>query len=193
MRSDELSEDEQLLLKNYRSLTQSQKQAVLASKQSFKNWLQTSLSSIWNKVSSFFDDIWSWFKGATTPKGKFHQIWVEHNVYEGDEKGMKIHTKFDVDHVKDVPCRAGVYFHYSSGEKLKDCNNSYRAEDGQVAVNKDFTPPYEGTMYEDFEIFMPSSELHLGNGKYDLKFKIQLYVKGGDFFATSNWFYFTYG
>lgn len=194
MRYDELDSDEKLIINGYRQLAKSEKQAVLASKQSLKNWLQTTLSSIWNKVSSFFDDFWSWFKGAVTPKGKFHQVWVEHNeVDENGTTGMKIHAKFDVDNVKDIPCGAAVYFHYSSGEKLKDFNNSYRTTAGQVSVGKDFTPAYEGSIYNDFEIFMPSSELHLGNGKYDLKFDIRLYVKGGDFFAESNWVYFTCG
>jgi len=189
----DLDNDEKKLIENYRKLTQSQKQAVLASQQSFKNWLQTSLSSIWNKVSSFFDDIWGWFRGAVTPKGKFHQIWVDHNVDQNGRRGIKIHAKFEVDNVKDIPCGAAAYFHYSSGGQLKDSNNSYCSSGGQVSVGKDFTPPYESTIYNDFELFMPSGELHIANGKHDLKFDIKLYVKGGDFFAESNWVYFTYG
>lgn len=38
MRYDELGKDEELLIKNYRQLAKSEKQAVLASKQSLKNW-----------------------------------------------------------------------------------------------------------------------------------------------------------
>jgi len=189
---EDLTDDEELLIKNYRKLSQSQKQAVLASQASFKNWLQDSLSSIWNKVSSFFGDIWSWFRGAVTPKGKFHEIWVDYNVSENGKKGMKIHAKFEADNVKDVPCRASVYFYYSSGGKLKDLNDSHCTEAGNVCVGEGFTPSYTSSIYKDFEIFMPLDELHMSDGKHDLKFYIGLYVKGGEFFAESNWVYFTY-
>jgi hypothetical protein len=189
----DLTDDEALLISKYRALGHSQKQAVLASQQSFKNWLQTSLSSIWNKVSSFFDDIWGWFRGSVAPKGKFHQIWVDHNVDQNGKRGMRIHAKFDVDNVKDVRCRATAYFYYGSGSKLKNNNSSYSTSDGQVCVGKDFTPTYDGTMYNDFELFMPSGELNVAGGECNLKFYISLYVKGEDFFADSNWVYFTYG
>lgn len=188
----DLDDDEKKLIKNYRKLASAQKRAVLASEQSFKNWLQTSLSSIWNKISSFFNDVWTWFRGAVTPKGKFHRIWVDHNISKNDRKGMKIHAEFEVDNVKDVPCRIAAYFYYSSGGELKDYNDSYSTTGGQVSVGETFTPSYEGTIYDDFELFMPYSELHMADGQYDLKFDIHIYVKGGDFFAKSNWVYFTY-
>lgn len=62
----DLNDDEKKLMKNFRKLTSSNKRAVVASKQSFKNWLQTSLSSIWHKISSVFNDVWTWFRGAVT-------------------------------------------------------------------------------------------------------------------------------
>jgi hypothetical protein len=106
---------------------------------------------------------------------------------------MKIHAKFDVDNVKDIPCRAAAYFYFNSGGKLTSNSNSYGTSDGQVCVSDGFTPPHEGTMYNNFELFMPYGELNMADGKHDLKFYIKLYVKGGDFFADSNWVYFTYG
>lgn len=187
-----LDDDEKKLIENFRKLNQSQKQAVLASQQSFKNWLQTSLSSIWNKVSSFFNDVWNWFQSSVNPRGTFHKIWVDHNIHEDNKKGMKIHAKFEVSNLKDVPCQAAAYFYYDSGGKLKDCNNAYNAKDGQVCVDGGFNPSYEESIYNDFELFMPYDELHMSSGKHSLKFRISLYVKGGDFFAESNWVYFTY-
>ncbi len=187
-----LDDDEKKLIENFRKLNQSQKKAVLASQQSFKNWLQTSLSSIWNKISSFFNDVWGWFQSSVSPRGKFHEIWVDHNAHKGSEKGMKIHAKFEVSNLKDVSCRAAAYFYYSSGNRLKDYNNLFCSKDGFVSIGKDFNPGYEESIYNDFELFMPYSELHMNDGKHDLKFYIALYIEGGDFFADSNWVYFTY-
>lgn len=124
-------------------------------------------------------------------KGRFIDIWVDCNVYESGQEGMRIHTKFSVDNLKGIPCIAAAYFYFSSGEKLRDFNNSYRSTDGQVSVGSDFTPGYVSTIYEDFTLFMPERELHMADGEHDLKFDVQLYVKGGDFFASSKYIYFT--
>jgi len=188
-----LDDDEKKLIENFRKLNQSQKKAILASQQSFKNWLQTSLSSIWNKVSSFFNDVWDWFRSSVNPKGKFNKVWVDHNTEQNNVMGMKIHAEFEVSHLKDVPCRAAAYFYFSSGNKLKDSNNAYNTKDGQVCVGKDFNPSYEESIYRDFELFMPYSELHMSDGKHSLKFYISLYVEeDANFFADSNWVHFTY-
>jgi hypothetical protein len=127
-------------------------------------------------------------------KGRFIDIRVDYNVYESGQEGMgmRIHTKFSVDNLKGIPCRATAYFHFSSGEKLRDFNNSYRATDGQVVVSSDFTPNNDYMIYKDFTLFMPYSELHMADGKYNLKFDVQLYVQGGDFFASSQYIHFTY-
>jgi len=193
MRFDDLDDDEKEVIERLRKLSQSQKKAIAASQESFKTWLKTSCSSIWNKISSVFGDLWSWLRGSINPKGKFHSVWVDHNCYKNNEKGMNIHAKFEVDNLKGVDCKAAAYFYYSSGGKLRDSNNSYCTNDGYVSsYGVGFTPTYDGALYSDLELFMPYDELHLSNGKHELKFYIALYVVGGDFFADSNWVYFTY-
>jgi hypothetical protein len=125
-------------------------------------------------------------------KGRFIDIRVDHNVYESSQKGMRIHTKFSVDNLKGIHCCAAAYFYFSSGEKLEDFNNLYSSTDGQVSVGSDFTPGYNSSTFNDFKLFMPYSELHMADGKHDLKFYVKLYVKGGDFFASSKYIHFTY-
>jgi hypothetical protein len=62
---------------------------------------------------------------------------------------------------------------------------------GDVAVGEEFTPPYEGTLYNDFTLFMPYSELHTDAGQHHLMFVVHLLAKGVTF-AQSDPYYFSY-
>jgi serine/threonine protein kinase len=123
--------------------------------------------------------------------GSFEKIWVDQNVYEKAGKGMKIHAKFTVRNVKNVRCRAVAYFHFDSGEPLKDFNDSYYTIGGHVSVGVDFTPSYDDSVFKDFTLFIPYSELHLDKGKHNLRFKIDLHDHATNtHFAISDYVYF---
>lgn len=83
-------------------------------------------------------------------------------------------------------------FEYSNGIKLKDYNRLYYTSDGYVATGEDFTPKYDDTIYKDFTVFLPYSELHLSNGHHDLRFYAWLYEKStSKNIATSDYTSFT--
>jgi len=60
---DDLEPEEREILKRYRQLSQSQKEAVTASKQSFIDWIKTSVSWVWDKIKGYANDLWSLLKG----------------------------------------------------------------------------------------------------------------------------------
>ena len=65
-----------------------------------------------------------------------------------------------------MPNRQGMiqaFFYHSNGEPLLDTNDNYRTEDGSVTCGEYFQPPYENTIYNDFQLFIPYEELHLDN------------------------------
>lgn len=126
------------------------------------------------------------------PKGAIQQVWTDHNVFEGGQKGMRIHAKFTVDNYKGINCRMTAYFYFENGDKLKDNNGSYKTDDGQVSVGKDFNPTYVNAIYNDYTVFLPYDELHLGTGKFSLKYQVKLYRQGGEFFASSEYQTFTF-
>lgn len=124
-------------------------------------------------------------------KGRVEKIWIDSNIQINNRKGLLIHSNFQVGKLKDVKCRAAAYFYFGSGTALKDINASYRSADGQVAVGEDFIPPYDETVYKDFRLFIPYDELHLAEGKHDLKFFIRLYEQSKDIeVARSNEYHF---
>lgn len=129
---------------------------------------------------------------AKASGGEIQKIWVDHNVYEEQKKGMRIHITFDVRNLKSKKCKANAYFYYTSGKPLKDFNDELSTTDGNVAMHDTFTPTYANSSFKDFQLFMPYDELHMGTGKYNLKFVIKLSCEGLGFFAESKGYSFNY-
>lgn len=112
---------------------------------------------------------------SSSPYGEITKIWVDYNVYNGgEEKGMMIHVAFNVNNMLGKEGMVCAYFYFSDGTALTDTNGRYETTDGNVAVGKDFAPSYENSIYNDFHLFMPYSELHLDSSA-DIFFKVSLW------------------
>jgi hypothetical protein len=117
--------------------------------------------------------------------GEFHHIRLEHNVEKNHHQGMKIYSKFSVEYLKDVNCRAIVYFTWKSGELIKDLNGL------NWIIVKDFTPSSDNSIYNHFTLFLPYKKIPLPEGKYELKLHIKLYAGSiNKPFATSEDYFF---
>ena len=128
--------------------------------------------------------------------GKFNNMRVEHNVFKDGFKGMKIFLDFSVQDMKGVKGNCSVYFYYENGGKaIKDTNGRYHTTDGYAAVSRSITPDSYDALYEDFEIFMPYSELEVGSGKHNLKLYCLIWenptTSAARSIATSSTYFFT--
>ncbi len=103
-------------------------------------------------------------------EGKIRNITLEHNVTDNNVKGMKIHVSFNIKGMYKVKGTCVAYFYYENGKPVKDYNGTYRTSGGNASASKDFTPNYNSSSFNDLIIFMPYSELEVGNGKHSLKF-----------------------
>lgn len=108
---------------------------------------------------------------------KINRIWVDHNIFNGGQKGMMIHIDFEVNGLKNHTINPVAYFYYSNGNRLNDYDGYYRTTDGQVSIGDTSNADYEGTQWKDFKLFMPYNQLHMGTGSYDLKFQIEIHDK----------------
>jgi hypothetical protein len=128
-------------------------------------------------------------------QGEIERVWQEHNIYdEDDEKGMKIHINFNVDNLEEVDCCIAAYFSFQGGETIGGINDDFMTTDGQAVVGEDFTPSYEGTRYDDLQLFMPYEELNLAEGyHHHCEFEIQIYIDNTNVvLAESQPFRFSY-
>jgi hypothetical protein len=102
--------------------------------------------------------------------------------------GMLIHVNFNVVGMEGEEGRVNVYFYRSDETKLRDFDNLYGTVKGYVAAWTDITPRYASTVFNDLKVFIPYSQLHLGKGRYDLKYDISIWDNNRQL-AESNYYY----
>ena len=108
------------------------------------------------------------------PVGKIEDIWVDHNVFEDGKKGMWIHVKLRVANMKGRSGNAVAYFYHENGAPLKG-SPGFRTTSGNLSASTGITPRFEHSIYEDLRIFMPYGEIRLPQGKWNLKFSVQIH------------------
>lgn len=114
------------------------------------------------------------------PSVKFDRIWVDFDITENGVKGMRIHNKFTVYGMKNVPSYVAVYFEDSTGTRLRDKNKKIYSTSGEVAVYRELSIGYDPGVYNDVSVFMPYEELDITSpGKYSLKMDVDLIYKAG--------------
>ncbi len=114
---------------------------------------------------------------ASGSGAKINRIWVDHNTFNGGQKGMMIHIDFEVNGLKNHTINPVAYFEYSNGNRLNDYDGYYRTTDGQVSIGDSSNADYDGTRWSDFKLFMPYNQLHMGTGSYSLQFHIHIHDK----------------
>lgn len=113
---------------------------------------------------------------APGPASVIRGVRLEHNVFVNGEKGMRIHLDFTVAGQLGMDCKALVHGYHSSGLRLEDQDGWYTTADGHVATHADFRPGYAEALYEDFQMFLPYSQLHLDPTlRTSAKLRFQIY------------------
>ena len=128
-----------------------------------------------------------------SPSATINRVWVDHNTFQDNIKGMSIHVNFDIYNQLNKKCQCNAYFYYSDGTQLKDSNGSYNTTDGQVCAPKRITPNYVNCSYSDLDIFIPNSELHLeSSDPVKLKFRITIFDENSNSLVQSDYTNFNY-
>jgi hypothetical protein len=129
---------------------------------------------------------------SVAPRATFERMWVDYDVMEGNQNGMRIHVKFTAYELKNTDCQLGIYFQDENGNPLKDKNKRLYTTKGNVAVFKDLKPGHAATVYNDLTVFMPYDELDLGDGSYNLKMDVDLIYEDGELIQHLTAYNFNY-
>lgn len=89
-------------------------------------------------------------------------VWIEQNVSSDGKQGLNVHAKFSVAGMKGKDGKVAIYFYDSSYNAIKDTNGRYctAGDNPVVATHEDFSPGYDNSIFNDFKVFIPYSELH---------------------------------
>lgn len=131
------------------------------------------------------------------PNAEIKKVWVDHNVLKTfgmmQYYCMVIHCHFVVRNMKDKLVSCTAYFFHGNGNKLIDTNGAFRSFDGQIATGDTYTPKYERSVMEDFELVIPYSELHVFPGwNTPIKIVVCITDSNNTPLAQSDYYSFTY-
>lgn len=121
------------------------------------------------------------FNASQEPRASFDKMWVDYDVTEDSQKGMRLHLKFTTYDMKDMDAYVAVYFKENdiNGPSLKDKNDKFVSTAGDVALYKSIKPSYNPAVFDDLQLFMPYNELDLDPGTYNLTMDVKLIYKTG--------------
>ncbi|MCM1177020.1 MAG: hypothetical protein NC308_00835 [Clostridium sp.] len=105
------------------------------------------------------------------------KVWTDYNIWHSNQKGMMIHINFTANGLKNHKIEVAAYFMFSDGTSLNDYDGYYHTTDGKVSTGDTSTVTYDSSRWDDYQLFMPYEQLHLGSGSYSLKFMIQIHDK----------------
>ena len=108
------------------------------------------------------------------PSAQIKFVSVNHNIRIDDSKGMDIHVGLEIRDLLGEKVEISTKFFTSEGEPLKGYDHRYIDEEGCVAINQDFIPPYHISIYPDFDLFIPYKALYREKGQHELMFKVSI-------------------
>ena len=123
------------------------------------------------------------------------EIWIDHNAYEKNQSGMRIHVKFDVNGLKNQKIYVSAsFFDEKKENRIKCYSDGYKTSSNTMVSYCYSTPSYENSTYNDFQLFMPYyvfDNSNMQSGTYTFYISVSI-VSNWKQIATSNWQFFTY-
>lgn len=111
------------------------------------------------------------------PIAYIDKVWLNKDDKKDGKTGIRFRINFTAGNMQNEQGSVNVYFEYDHGTPLKDLNGKFATRGGNVSVWKDFKPRFDVSRYDDFELFIPHSELHLARGIWDVKYKVRVHNK----------------
>lgn len=123
-----------------------------------------------------------------SPTAEIERIWMDHNVYQNGEKGMKIHVHFTNKNMKDK--RIYVYAYFYQEDNTTQLHDQYG---NALCTYASSTPQYDSSTYEDFDLFISHSDLNMAPGTNGtFSFDISIKNSEGNELARENNTQFTF-
>ncbi len=121
---------------------------------------------------------------------KINRVWVDHNVYENGQKGMRIHVSFDCNNMLSFKGWCVAWFYNADGTPMKNYStDKYVNSEHSVGTWTTFTPSYVNSTYSDLKLFIPNSAISGSGQNLYFQVKILEYTQG-NFLCSSGKQYF---
>lgn len=109
----------------------------------------------------------------------FKKVWVDFDVYENNQKGMRVHIEFNINNFVNVDGDMVVRV-LRDNKPVMANEQAYRSQGGDLAVYSAFKPAYDNTYYSDLSVFLPYEAIPLNPGQYQLQLDVDLIYTDGN-------------
>jgi hypothetical protein len=93
---------------------------------------------------------------------------------------MRVHAKFTLRNLKDVPLKMAVRVQKKDGDILASRTSAYRNQGNQLEASKPLKPGFVNAVYKDYNVFIPYDEFVIGPGKHKLDLDADIYYGDGE-------------
>lgn len=122
----------------------------------------------------------------------FDRLWVDYDVTEGGDFGMRIHVSLTTRNLQEVSTKLAVAVELRNGDKVFAGSNAYRSTNGQLTVYRVLNTRFIHSVFKDVQVFIPYREFSVGAGPQNLRLHVDvLYENSGNKHVTYYNFSFT--
>jgi hypothetical protein len=134
-------------------------------------------------------------KKSFKPSAVFKDVWIDYDVTEGNQDGMRIHVSCEVTGLRNISSKIVARVTGEDGEYLTSDDSSYSNDNGELEASFDMKPGFATTVFKDADMFLPYSAISLREGVWNLKLDIDLSYANGTLIQHLTWkeFKFTRG
>lgn len=131
---------------------------------------------------------------TTLAKATITDTAFKYDAEQNNEIGLQLSVDFEALNLRGQGGQVVAYFYFGdeSNRPLLDFNDRYVTPYGTVGTGRTFTPATNTASYDNFNLFIPYSELHMAPGAYELKFYLVIWTTNGTVLTTSDWVHFLY-
>lgn len=126
---------------------------------------------------------------AYTASVKF--VKFDYDVMHDGRPSLCAHYKVKVTGLKGKKVKLTMYIESPKGTPVKDLNNSYRTTSGGVSASNTGTATYDNSVWSDFPVYIPHSEIHAMPGKRTYYVQALLWDENQKELARSDYSTFT--
>ncbi|MDD6831596.1 MAG: PEGA domain-containing protein [bacterium] len=117
-----------------------------------------------------------------SPSANIENIWMEHNAFNRNTKGMFIHIKFNNSNLRGERLTVGAYFF-----KENNVTPLYDRYGNELYFSLNCVPNFDESTYQDFVLFIPYKDLNMPPGTNDtFSFDITITDPSGEELAREN-------
>ncbi|MDF2193439.1 M12 family metallopeptidase [Paraflavitalea sp. CAU 1676] len=122
---------------------------------------------------------------------QLNNVAITHNLLRNGKYGIGINGNYQIQNAQGKKCKFVAFFYNANGTPLKDFNQQYYSNNGNVVVGEEVTANYASTLFNT-QLFIPYEELHLATGNHNLKVIISVFDDQVREIAQAGAAYFTY-